>query len=65
MTASRPAYTVQLVKREDPKYGESWTLEFEGKPVVTRPSEAAARKAAGMYGWSIEAPQAERQEWPQ
>lgn len=50
---SRPAYTVQIVKRDDPKYGESWTLEFEGKPVVTRPSEAAARKAAEMYGWEI------------
>ncbi len=57
---TRPAYTVQLVKRDHPvgtsgEEIEMFDLMYEGhpRPLVSRPSEAAARKAAEMYGWEI------------
>lgn len=45
---------VQLSRRDDPKYGELWDLTHEDRVVCSRPSEAAARKAAADYGWAIE-----------
>lgn len=59
MTA-RPTYTVTLVKRDHPvgtsgEVVEMYDLMYQGhpRPLVSRPSEAAARKAAEDYGWTI------------
>lgn len=55
---NRPAYTVTLARRlhERATAGdtvESYDLEWEGRTVVSRPTEEAARKAAEMYGWDV------------
>ncbi len=59
MTA-RPAYTVQLVKRDHAVGTSGEEIEMfdlmhpdSPKPLVSRPSEAAARKAAELYQWDI------------
>ncbi len=61
MTAQRPTYTVTLRRRSHEIVTAGETVEWfdlipEGseKPAVSRPSEAAARKAAELYGWSVE-----------
>ncbi len=57
---SRPSYIVQLVKRAHPVGTSGEEVEMfdlmhpdSPKPLVSRPSEAAARVAAGMYGWTV------------
>ncbi len=50
---TRPTYTVTLKRRDDPKYGEMFNLDYESTTVCSRPSEAAARKAAELYQWTV------------
>lgn len=42
---------------------ERWTLEFEGKPVLTFGREFEARKAAHKNGWGIDEDGGEMRQW--
>lgn len=44
---------VQLEHWRSARFGERWSLMYEGKARITRGSEFEARRAAREYGWVV------------